>query len=151
MIHEWQRDNVTVSTDPARLDLDVIHGFLAQAYWSVGVSADTIRRSIERSLPFGVYRERRQVGFSRVISDETTFAYLCDVFIVPEARGQGLARFMLESVLAHPELQSIRTWALFTRDAHGLYEQVGFERGKMLDRLMVRRETAPSESQPGAR
>ncbi|HZC07561.1 MAG TPA: GNAT family N-acetyltransferase [Ktedonobacterales bacterium] len=148
MILEWQRGAATVSTDPDRLDLGVIHGFLTQAYWSLGVSIETIRRSIERSIPFGVYVEDRQVGFARVISDQTTFAYLCDVFIVPDARGQGLAGFMLDCILSHPELQGLRTWTLFTRDAHGLYERVGFERGKMLDRLMVRRDPAPSASPP---
>jgi GNAT superfamily N-acetyltransferase len=142
MIHEWQRGGATVNTDAARLDLAVVHGFLTQAYWSPGVSAETVRRSIEHSIPFGVYIDHRQIGFARVISDWATFAYLADVFIVPEARGQGLARFLLECILAHPDLQGLRTWALFTRDAHGLYEQVGFERGKMLDRLMVRRAAA---------
>ena len=141
MIHEWQRGGATVSADAARLDLVVVHGFLTQAYWSLGVSVETVRRSIEHSIPFGVYVDHRQVGFARVISDWTTFAYLSDVFIVPEARGQGLARFLLECILSHPDLQGLRTWALFTRDAHGLYERVGFERGKMLDRLMVRRAT----------
>jgi len=147
MIHawqEWRRDNVTVNTDPDRLDLGVIHGFLTQAYWSMGVTEQTIRRSIEHSMPFGVYLEGCQVGFARVITDQTTFAYLCDVFIIPEARSQGFARFMLECILAHPELRGLRTWTLFTRDAHGLYEQVGFERGKMLERLMVRRDSLPS-------
>jgi GNAT superfamily N-acetyltransferase len=79
-----------------------------------------------------------------VISDQSTFAYLADVFVVPEARGQGLARFLLECILAHPDLQQVRTWALFTRDAHGLYERVGFERGQRLDRLMIRQGTRAS-------
>lgn len=141
MIHEWERGSASVSTDVDRIDLATVHGFLTNAYWSPGVSAETVERSIEHSIPFGVYIDHRQVGFARVISDWTTFAYLADVFVVPEARGQGLARFLLECILAHPDLRHLRTWALFTRDAHGLYEQVGFERGKMLDRLMVRRET----------
>lgn len=142
MKHEWQRGSVTVSTDAARLDLGVVHDFLSNAYWSPGVSLETVRRSIEHSIPFGVYLDGRQVGFARVISDWTTFAYLADVFVVPEAHGQGLARFLLECILAHPDLQRLRRWALFTRDAHGLYEQVGFERGQLLDRLMVRPGTA---------
>lgn len=141
---EWRRDNATVSTNPDRLDLGAIHGFLTEAYWSVGVTEETIRRSIEHSMPFGVYLDGRQVGFARVITDQTTFAYLCDVFILPEARGQGLARFLLECILAHPELRELRMWTLFTRDAHGLYERVGFERGTMLERLMVRRNTPPA-------
>jgi N-acetylglutamate synthase-like GNAT family acetyltransferase len=142
MIHEWERGSATVSTDRNRLDLVVVHEFLTTAYWSQGVSAETVRRSIEHSIPFGVFEHSHQVGFARVISDEATFAYLADVFVVPEARGKGLARFLLECILAHPDLQQVRRWALFTRDAHGLYEQVGFERGQMLDRLMIRRGTA---------
>src|SRR5215469_17845416 len=139
MAEEWRLGSAMVSTDPARLDLAVVHGFLTAAYWSPGVSLETVRRSIEYSIPFGVYVDELQVGFARVISDRTTYAYLADVFIVPEARGQGLARFLLECILAHPDLQQVHTWALFTRDAHGLYERVGFERGQRLDRLMIRR------------
>lgn len=142
MIHEWERGSATVSTDRDRLDLVVVHEFLTKAYWSPGVSAETVRRSIEHSISFGVYEHNHQVGFARVISDQTTFAYLADVFVVPEARGQGLARFLLECILAHPDLQQVRRWALFTRDAHGLYERVGFESGQMLDRLMIRRGMA---------
>jgi GNAT superfamily N-acetyltransferase len=142
MNYEWERGSATVSTDRDRLDLVVVHEFLTTAYWSPGVSAETVRRSAEHSIPFGVYERNRQVGFARVISDQTTFAYLADVFVVPESRGQGLARFLLECILAHPDLQQVRRWALFTRDAHGLYERVGFERGQMLDRLMIRRGTA---------
>jgi GNAT superfamily N-acetyltransferase len=143
MTHEWRLGGALVSTDPERLDLAVVHGFLMTAYWSPGVSLETVRRSIEYSIPFGVYVDELQVGFARVISDRTTYAYLADVFIVPESRGQGLARFLLECIEAHPELQGLRTWALFTRDAHGLYEKAGFVRGQMLDRLMVRRAVAP--------
>jgi GNAT superfamily N-acetyltransferase len=142
MNYEWERGSATVSTDRDRLDLVVVHEFLTTAYWSPGVSAETVRRSAEHSIPFGVYERNRQVGFARVISDQTTFAYIADVFVVPESRGQGLARFLLECILAHPDLQQVRRWALFTRDAHGLYERVGFERGQMLDRLMIRRGTA---------
>ncbi|PWT78272.1 MAG: GNAT family N-acetyltransferase [Chloroflexi bacterium] len=144
MIHEWERGSATVSTDRDRLDLVMVHEFLTKAYWSPGVSAETVRRCIEHSIPFGVFEHDHQVGFARVISDQATFAYLADVFVVPEARGHGLARFLLECILAHPDLQQVRTWALFTRDAHGLYERVGFERGQRLDRLMIRRGTTAS-------
>ena len=146
MAYEWQRGGATVSTDPDRLDIAAIRDFLLQAYWWTDPTAEKIRRSVEHSIPFGVYAQGRQVGFCRVISDWTTYAYLCDVFVLPEARGQGHARFMLDCVMAHPELQNLRTWSLFTRDAHGLYEKVGFERGKMLDSLMVMRHVAPSAS-----
>jgi GNAT superfamily N-acetyltransferase len=144
MTHEWRQGRALVSTDPERLDLAVVHGFLTTAYWSPGVSLETVQRSIEYSIPFGVYVDERQVGFARVISDRATYAYLADVFTVPEARGQGLARFLLECIAAHPQLQGLRTWALFTRDAHGLYEKMGFMRGQMQDRLMVRKPEPPS-------
>jgi GNAT superfamily N-acetyltransferase len=144
MIHEWRLGSALVSTDPGRLDLAAVHGFLTTAYWSPGVPLETVRRSIEYSIPFGVYVDDRQVGFARAISDRATYAYLADVFIIPEARGQGLARFLLECIEAHPELQGLRTWALFTRDAHGLYEKVGFARDQMQGRLMVRRSAVPS-------
>jgi GNAT superfamily N-acetyltransferase len=144
MTHEWRLGGALVSTNPARLDLAVVHGFLTTAYWSPGVSLETVRRAIEYSIPFGVYVDDRQTGFARVISDRATYAYLADVFILPEARGHGLARFLLECIEAHPDLQGLRTWALFTRDAHGLYEKVGFVRDQMQDRLMVRRPTAAS-------
>jgi GNAT superfamily N-acetyltransferase len=146
VIYEWQRGDAVVSTDPARLDLSVVHGFLTNAYWSPGVTLETVQRSIEHSIPFGVYQAGRQVGFARAISDRTTFAYVADVFIIPEARGRGLARFLMECVVAHPELQGLRLWTLFTRDAHSLYEKVGFVRDDRPGRLMVRRGAPPAQS-----
>ncbi len=144
MIQEWQRGDATVSTDPDRLDIEVILDFITQSRWWSDPSVEKIRRAVEHSIPFGVYVDGRQVGFARVISDWTTYAYLCDVFVLQEARGQGYARFMLDCIMAHPDLQNLRTWALFTRDAHGLYEKVGFERGKLVESLMVLRHVAPS-------
>jgi len=146
--HAWQRGQYLVSTDPRRLDLEVVHGFLTTSYWAAGIRLELVQRSIEHSLPFGLYAGERQVGFARVITDFTTFAYVADVFILGAYRGQGLGRWLMECVVAHPHLQALRRWTLFTRDAHGLYEQVGFTRASAPERLMER--TFPTIYQEGA-
>ena len=115
-----------VSTDPARLDIGLIHGYLQTAYWASGRRRGVVERSIRNSLCFGVYREGRQVAFARVVSDRAVFAYLMDVFVIPEFRGRGIAKWLMQSVLGHPELQNLRIFLLATRDAHGLYAQFGF-------------------------
>jgi GNAT superfamily N-acetyltransferase len=116
----------TLSTDRTRLDLDVIHGFLSGCYWSPGIPRAVVERAVAGSLCFGVYAGRRQVGFCRVITDAATFAYLADVFVVPEYRGRGLSKWMMQCVREHPDLQGLRRFLLGTRDAHGLYRQFGF-------------------------
>jgi GNAT superfamily N-acetyltransferase len=115
-----------IDTDAARLELDVIHGFLTRSHWASGIPLAVVRRSIANSLAFGLYRDGRQIGFARVVTDRATFAYLADVFVLPEARGKGLGRWLVATVLRHPELQGLRRWLLGTRDAQGLYEQCGF-------------------------
>jgi GNAT superfamily N-acetyltransferase len=120
-------DGYEVSTDPARLDLDAIHGFLRTAYWSVGVPREVVARAISNSMPFGLYDPSgRQAGFARVVSDRAAFAYLGDVFVLPEHRGRGLGVWLVECVLGHPELQGLRRWHLATADAHELYRRFGF-------------------------
>jgi ribosomal protein S18 acetylase RimI-like enzyme len=123
---EWARRGYRISTDPSELDLDVVHGFLTESYWATGISRALVERSLETSLSFGLYQGTEQVGFARVVSDRATFAYLCDVFVLPAHRGQGLARWLCATVLAHPELQGLRRWILATRDAHAVYAGVGF-------------------------
>jgi GNAT superfamily N-acetyltransferase len=123
---DWQRDALTISTDPTRIDRALVHAFLSDSYWASGIPREIVDRSIENALCFGVYEEQRQVGFARVISDFATFAYLADVFILPSHRGRGLAKWLMEAILAHPWLQGLRRWMLATRDAHGLYRQAGF-------------------------
>ena len=126
-IFEHRRDEFLVSTDPTRLDLDVIHGFLSSCYWAKGIPREVVARSIEHSLCFGVYDGGgAQVGFARVISDFATVAYLGDVFVLETHRGRGLSKFLMESITQHPELQGLRRWILLTRDAHELYAQFGF-------------------------
>lgn len=123
---EYKRDSFIISDDPEKLDLDAICDFLSRAYWAEKRPREVIEKSIRFSLNFGVYDGNRQVGFARVITDYVTFAYLCDVFIHEEYRGHALGKWLMESILAHPNLQGLRRWSLATRDAHGLYKQFGF-------------------------
>jgi GNAT superfamily N-acetyltransferase len=120
-------DEVLISTDPARLDLDAICDMLSRAYWAGGRTRAMVARSLENSLVFGVYLAGRQIGMGRVISDFTIFAYLCDVFILEEYRGMGISKKLMQTILAHPDLQGLRKMMLTTMDAHGLYAQFGFE------------------------
>lgn len=116
-----------ISTDRSELDLDAIHGFLKTAYWSVGVPRGIVERAIANSLPFGLYGpDGAQAGFARAVTDCAVFAYLADVFVLPEHRGLGLGVWLVRTVLAHPELQGLRRWYLATADAHSLYERFGF-------------------------
>jgi N-acetylglutamate synthase-like GNAT family acetyltransferase len=135
-----------ISCDPARIDISLVHEFLSGSYWAEGRSRETVERSIRNSLCFGVYTAGRQVAFARVITDRAVFAYLADVFVVPELRGRGIGKGLVQAVLAHPELQTLRTFLLATRDAHGLYEQFGF--GPILEpqRLMSRANPKPPHS-----
>jgi GNAT superfamily N-acetyltransferase len=128
--------NIVVSTDRSRLDLDVIHGFLTTSYWARGVSRDVVARSMEHSLCFGAFDDGRQVGFARVVSDRATFAYICDVFALESHRGSGVGKSLMAAIMSHPELQGLRRWTLFTRDAHGLYRQFGFGAAAHPERLM---------------
>ena len=136
---ESQRDGYTITTDPARLDRDLVHAFLTSSYWAAGVPRDVVERSIEHSIVFGVYRGAVQVGFARVVTDRATFAYLADVFVLPEHRGLGVAGWLVATVLRHPELQGLRRWMLATADAHGLYEHHGFAALADPSRFMERR------------
>ena len=123
---DWTRGEFRISTDRAALDLDVIHGYLSRSYWAAGIPREVVRRSIEHSLSFGLYHGQSQVGFARIVTDYATFAWVSDVFVLEEYRGQGLSKWLMEIVVAHPSLQGFRRWLLGTRDAHGLYEKTGF-------------------------
>ena len=120
------KGDIEISTDQARLDIDVIHGFLQTSYWAQGRRRSVVERAIRNSLCFGVYVAGRQVAFARVVSDRAVFAYLMDVFVVPEYRGRGISKALMRAVLDHPDLQNLRGFLLGTQDAHGLYEQFGF-------------------------
>jgi GNAT superfamily N-acetyltransferase len=131
-----------INTDKSMLDVDVIHRFLSEeSYWAQTRTLEQTKTAIENSLCFGVYHGGRQIGFARVVSDFATLAYVGDVFILSEFRGRGLSKRLMETIVAHPNLQGLRRWLLATRDAHGLYEQFEFSSLKFPDRWMER--TAP--------
>ncbi len=115
-----------ISCDPERIDKALVHEFLRGSYWAEGRSRETVERSIKHSLCFGVYAAEQQIAFARVVTDRAVFAYLADVFVVPEFRGRGVSKALIRAILAHPDLQGLRTFLLGTRDAHGLYAQFGF-------------------------
>lgn len=117
-----------VSSDQNKLDFEVIHAFISATYWANNIPRDTLKKAIANSLAFGVYdKGSNLVGFARVIGDKATFAYLADVFVLPDYRGLGLSRLLMEHIVAHPEVQGLRRFMLATRDAHGLYEKFGFQ------------------------
>jgi GNAT superfamily N-acetyltransferase len=124
---EWKRDGFLITTDPTRLDVAAIHAFLHHAYWCENIPRDTVERAVRHSLCFGLVDGAAQVGLARVVTDYATFAYLCDVYVLESHRGRGLGRWLIECVMAHPQLQGLRRFNLATRDAHGLYAQFGFQ------------------------
>jgi GNAT superfamily N-acetyltransferase len=118
---------IEISTDKERLDVAMIHAFLAQdSYWVAGISRANVEKSIRHSLCFGAYTAERQIGFARIVTDCVRFAHLMDVFVLPEYRGRGISKLLMENILSHPELQTIARYTLGTQDAHGLYAQYGF-------------------------
>ena len=139
-IVESKRENFTISTDPARLDIDVICDFLSRSYWANDRPRERIERSLANSLVFGMYDGDlvEQIGLARVVTDYATFAWLCDVFIEDAYRGKGLGKWLMETILSHPDLQGLRRWLLATRDAHELYAQFGWKPLEKPERWMGR-------------
>ena len=119
-------NNFIISTDKSKIDIDYVHQFLSNSYWSPGVPMETVKRAMQNSLCFGVYDNGRQVGYARMITDTAIFAYLADVFIDENYRGKGLGKWLIKVTLAHPDLQGLRRIILATKDAHSLYAQFGF-------------------------
>lgn len=130
---------VEISTDRSLIDVDLVHAYLSTAYWAQGRSRETVERSIEHSLCFGAFQAGRQVGFGRVVSDFAVFAYLADIFVLPDLQGRGIGRALVRAMLEHPRLQGLQVMLLRTRDAHGLYRQFGFEVIPRPDEMMIRR------------
>lgn len=144
---EWQRDEYTISTDPKRLDISVIHDFISnQSYWAQGRSVETVQRALDNSLNFGIYKTDQQVGFGRVVTDYATFAWIADVFVLTEYRGRGLSKWLVEVMLEHPQLQGFRRWVLATKDAHSLYARFGFIELHRPERWMERPDPDMQES-----
>jgi GNAT superfamily N-acetyltransferase len=136
MTQEWRRDEYIISTDKHLLDLSAIYSFLTTSYWAEGIPFETVKKSIEHSLNFGVYTAGKQVGFARVITDYATYAYIGDVYILEDFRGQGLSKWLMQVIADHPELQGLRRWTLLTRDAHELYRKTGFLEPQNPERYM---------------
>ena len=139
MILKFQKENYSISTDPAKLDIDSIHDFLANSDWAKNIPLDVVKKSIDNCLNYGVYIDNSLIGYARVLTDYSTFAYLADVFILEEHRGKGLSKWLLDCILAHPELQDLRTWMLKTQDAHGLYEKFGFNVASNPEQIMEKK------------
>jgi GNAT superfamily N-acetyltransferase len=121
-----QQGDYTISTDRTKLDVPMMHHFLLNSYWAQDLPLQVLEKAIKGSLCFGVYHGEKQVGFARVVTDEAMFAYLADVFILPDYRGQGLSKWLMKTILEYPTLKSLKRWMLGTADAHGLYQQFGF-------------------------
>jgi GNAT superfamily N-acetyltransferase len=129
----------SVSTDRDRLDLIFIHGFLSQeSYWVRNISFERVKKAADHSLNFGLYHQDRQIGYARIITDYSRVAYLADVFIIPDYRGQGLSKWLMEQIMTHPDLQGLRRWILHTADAHGLYKQFGWTPAEKPETYMER-------------
>ena len=115
-----------VTLDPGRIDIEAIHAFLSSSYWAANIPIAVLRKAIDNSMCVAAFAAGEQVGFARVVTDRATFAYLADVYVLEGHRGQGLSRRLVAALLEHPELQGLRRLMLVTRDAHGLYEKLGF-------------------------
>lgn len=139
MVLEYQKENYFISTDPVKLDITVIHDFLSNSYWAKNMPRDVLEKSIKNSLNYGLFINGSQIGYARVLTDFSTFAYLADVFIIEAYRNKGLSKWLMECILSHPELQKIRTWMLKTSDAHGLYEKFGFKAPESPNSIMEKR------------
>lgn len=124
----FYKDGFCISTDKARLDIKAIHHFLStQAYWCKNIPLSRVEKATAGSLPFGLYYKEKQIGFARVISDYSTIAYLGDVYVLPEFRGRGLSKWLMQTIMDYPDLQGLRRWILSTADAQGLYSQFGWK------------------------
>jgi len=129
-------NDLIISDDKTKLDIELIHKFLSTSYWAKGRTIEEVKKSIEHSICFGVYKDSKQIGFARIVTDYTVFAYLMDVFILEEDRGKGLSKLLLKKIFEDDRLKNIKKWMLATKDAHSLYVQFGFEKIKNPDRLM---------------
>lgn len=136
MNKKYKNYKFLISTDKSKLDLGIIHNFLKNSYWARNIPLSIIKKSIRNSLCFGVYKDKKQIGFARVISDYATFAYVADVFILETHQGIGLSKWLMKSILSHPKLRDLRRWILVTKDAHGLYLKYGFKPLKAPERFM---------------
>jgi GNAT superfamily N-acetyltransferase len=120
-----EKDGYAITTDA--VDVEAVHAYLTQSYWSPGIPREVVARAVKGSLCFSLFQGEAQVGFARLVTDRATFAYLADVYVLEAHRGKGLSKWLMETLMGHPELQGLRRWILMTKDAHGLYAQFGFK------------------------
>jgi len=132
----FKKGNYLISADNSLLDIKVIHGYLSTSYWAKNRPLKTTKKAIHNSVCFGLYLNKTQIGFARVVTDKATFAYLADVFVLEEYRGKGLSKWMMKVILGYGELKDLRRWFLATKDAHGLYEKFGFHSLKEPEKIM---------------
>ncbi|MBK8983939.1 MAG: GNAT family N-acetyltransferase [Ignavibacteria bacterium] len=132
----FKKGNYLISADNSLLDIKVIHGYLSRSYWAKNRPLKTTKKAIQNSVCFGLYLNKTQIGFARVVTDKATFAYLADVFVLKEYRGKGLSKWMMKVILGYGELKDLRRWFLATKDAHGLYEKFGFHSLKEPEKIM---------------
>ena len=132
--------NIIISTDKSRLNIAVIHAYLTQSYWAANRSIETVQKSIDHSVCFGVYLDDQQIGFARVVSDHTIFAYIMDVFILEEYRGNGYSKQLMHAITTHEDTRNCENWFLRTKDAQGLYTQFGFAELEFPERSMTKRK-----------
>ena len=126
-IYVTVKDDFIISTDKTKLDIALIHNYLSkESYWAKNIPVKVVKKSIKGSCCFGLYKNKEQIGFARVVTDHATFGYIADVFILDEYRGKGLSKWLMETIMKYPNLQGLRRWMLATKDAHGLYAQFGF-------------------------
>ncbi|MEM6766417.1 MAG: GNAT family N-acetyltransferase [Bacteroidota bacterium] len=137
-IYALSRKEFHITTDVNQLQFDRIHAYLSRSYWCPGISLSMVKRAATHSLPFGLYKRKSQIGYARVVSDFTRIAYLADVYIEEAEKGKGLGKWLVESILSHPELLEVGRWMLLTRDAHGLYEKFDFSALLMPEMVMER-------------
>lgn len=146
---EWQKENCRLTTDVACFDMEVLFRFISEeSYWARGMSRETFERAVQHSVCFGLFDGERQIGFGRVVSDFASVAYLKDVFILEDYRGRGLSKWMMECILAHPDLQVIRRWLLVTADAQELYKKFGFTPLKVPEKFMELHNPEVYEASP---
>ena len=143
-VREFRKERYFISTDATKLHIEIIYKFLKNSYWAKDIPYEIVKSSIDNSFCFGVYKGDSQIGFARVITDFTTFAYLADVFILEGYRGKGLSKWLLATILNYPELQGLRGWMLKTLDAHELYRKFGFNSPLYPERIM---EYSPTKNQ----
>lgn len=147
MSFEELKREYTISTDRSKLNISIIHNYISnESYWGKGRSLEVVKKSIENSLPFGVYYKNEMIGFARVLTDFATFAWVADVFILTKHRSKGLSKWLMETILSHPELQGFRRWVLATKDAHELYRRFGFRELNKPERWMERPDPDIKES-----